>query len=438
MKIGAQSLDNVDQIITIAEFKESNGGLSSIRGKIIEIYSDAILIKDDTGMIFVTNTYIPPYYYSSYIYRTYTFTGYLVNYHGRKEMKNTTYNNVSYTTGEYVDYEPVSLSEIVSYDHYDDSIFGKPVQITGTLTYEVDYYDYHYYLSDGYDKIRLDNVYYLPDLYISNYLGLEITICGRVYGLDPYASQNDVWTIEVARQPVLIKNYSNEEVVDLIGEQVLKDYNNYTYRIFDEIYLTPNYSLFPNATLTYEVVSGNEFVDFYDNYGTFYWSDTDNVIKFKLTVTSGEVSKDFIFSVLVQGIPISSLDDVYLETDGTTKLYLRGVLLHIAPDGAYFLVENEVYFLANAYTDKYVHYIGSEYLIRGYRAKFDGEVNLRYYPQILEWLDDKPDDYPEPMELTIQEVYQLDVRDLERKILHISGTLRYEPCSDLYYLKKSW
>ena len=421
--------------VTIAEFKASNGETLTIVAKVIDIYDNAILVEDNTGMLLINQVYFPPYSYYNYVNRNYEFTGNLHNYRGRLEMNATDYKLISIGTETEVIYEKVELSEIVSYDHWDDTVFGKPVEITGTLKYEIRNYEFVYYLTDGFDKVRISNANYIPGGFIDDYVGLEISVKGRIYGLGKSIWGDDIWTIGAARYPVTIKDYTDEEIVDIIKDRIINEYDKATYQIFDTVYFTPSYSSFPYACFSFEVTRGNEFIDFDGNFGSFYWTETDQEIDFLVTITNGTVTKTFTITINIEGIELSNIDDIFLNVEGTTKLYLRGTLLYVTYDGAYFLIDNQVYFLANVYTNKYEHRVDREYLISGYRAQFDGETNLRYYLRIEEWLDDYHDEYPEPESLTIQEIYQEDLHDLQRKIIHVSGTLRYEQCSDSYYLE---
>lgn len=423
----------VDKPITpIADFKESNGETLTIYGKIIEMYADALLVEDETGMIFVSNARSLFYTYNLYINAEFSFTGYLIEYRGRKAMYATSYESMVMGGSDTVDYEPVTLAEIVNYDHRDDSVYGKLVKITGTLIRKGDYYSDEYFLTDGFDTVRLENVLYIPDQYIGDFVGFEITIEGRVFGVESSYFGGDAWTIQVARKPVVMKEYEDEEIIDLIGEIIVSQYGNRVYNLLDEFYFDSEYPAIPGLGVYVEIINGEDVLDFYDSYGYFNWTEVDREITFSVTLSYGELEKTFTFTIIVEGITLASLEDVFLETDGTEKLYLRGTMLFIAADGVYFLIEDQVYFLANAqsYGD-----IGADYLISGYRAEFDGEMNLRYYPMVEMWIDWYYGDYPEPELYTIQEIYLEDPYDLGRKVLNISGTLKYEPCSGYYYLE---
>lgn len=423
------------KVATIAELKQSNGELLTIYAKIIEIYNNNVLVQDDTGMIFVNYMYISPYYYSSYVNSYYQITGYVTNYRGRLEMIANSYSYFSYGSSTTVDYVNTPLVEIVNYDHWDDRVFGKPVSITGTLIYEYqDYNESQYYITNGFDKVRLDNLSYIPGPHISNYIGLEVTVVGRIQGLDRYSYFGDYWTVKLARVAIVANTSDDEAIVDRIGESFISEHHNRTYRFFDSISFNTYYPYFANLSFHFEVISGNNAIDFYDNYGTFYVVQENQEISFKITITKGEVSKEFYLTITLEGIEIANFEDIFIG-EGTKKLYLVGTLIHITPDGGYFLIDGNIYFLANVYIDRYEHSTGNEYLLSGYRSEIDGKTNLRFQVSIDTWLGNYYGEYPEGENYTIQEVYQAEPFDLARQVLLISGTLKYEPCSDMYYLE---
>lgn len=432
LKVGT---DSEIPLVTIAEFKESNGEMLRVEGTIVDIYSLYVLIEDETGVLFVRSQSFQ-YSYNYFINRKIIFTGQLNIYRGRKEMIYLGYEDLNTYGSSEVYYEPITLAEIVSLDPYADSVYGRPVEITGIIYREWDNYsyDFQFYLTDGFDKVRLENYYYLPGQYIGYLEGLEVTVKGRILGIDPYFWGEDVWTVELARIPVETKGFSDQETVDFIKETLVSNYDNTVYTFLDYLYFDFSQYSFPAASVHFEILSGEEAIDFYGYSGYFQMVEEDTEIVFRVTVICNEAYEEFTLTITLHAMDLSTYEDIFDEEGGFKRLYLKGVMLYEAPDGVYFLIDGNVYFLANVLEGSY-YYEGSEYLLTGYRATIDGKTDIWLNAEVVYELGYYYDDYPEPETITIQEIYAKDYRELLKGTYWISGTLGYDKASDLYYLE---
>ena len=125
--------DSEIPLITIAEFKESNGEMLRVEGTIVDIYSLYVLIEDETGVLFVRSQSFQ-YSYNYFINRKIIFTGQLNIYRGRKEMIYLGYETQILTAAAKYTMNRLLWLEIVSLDPYADSVYGRPVEITELFT----------------------------------------------------------------------------------------------------------------------------------------------------------------------------------------------------------------------------------------------------------------------------------------------------------------
>lgn len=423
--------------VTISEFKNSHGETLKVVGKVMEIYSNYVLIEDETGMLFVRTTSFL-YNYNYFINRKLVFTGQLNNHRGRLEMLYNRYESFEAATAPEVIFEPRTLAEIVSLDPYDDAVYGLPVEITGLLYSETDETSYNteYYITDGFDRIRLKNFEYIPNTEIANYVGMEITVKGRIFGLDPYYYGNDVWTIQISRLPLVTQEYDEEAIVAKIKGMLIQNYDQATYQYIDYLYFDYNQYAYSMADVYFDIISGSEAIDFYSysNSGNFYWVEEDVEIVFKVTINCGEEHDEFNLTIILKAMELNTYEDIFDETGGFKLLFLKGVLFHRAPDGLYFLIDDKVYFLANV-PYAYDYYEEIEYLFTGYRATVDGKTNIWTNASVYQELGYFYEDYPEPQPITIQEIYARDFSEILTKIHSISGTLGHDADSGLYYLE---
>lgn len=420
-----EEVEPLIEYVTIEQLKTSQGEKLSIYAKIIEISQEYILVKDDTGVIYV-NYVIWDYYYSSYINCYYYFTGNLINYRGRCELINVEIKEVFIEPEETTtEYEEVSLSNIVSRDHRYDENFGQPVKVRGRLKYE----NNMYYLTDGVNKVKLLNAFMLY-----SYIDFNITICGRIFGLDKN-SNYDLWSITLTKNKYELDEYQPLEIIDFVGKEIINGYHNLVVMPFENYFLYTN-SVFP-VLIHYQIIKGNHGVNLNNDYYyvQFLLTENDTEIIFEATVSLEGLSKSYRFSVNLKGFQVFNLEDVFTPQLEAKQFSLMGQLMYIdyTNNFAYFLVDNKVYYVndINMYG-----YPGSKYIITGYKGEKNGEYNLNYNLQLIftNEYDDKFNYLTETM--SIQAIYNtnLEENNLRQKCLQVMGRLYYDEVHDQFYL----
>lgn len=426
--------DKEAEIVSIAEFKDSLGETKAIYAQVIGIYYDLVLVKDETGILYIKGMFITYYEYENTLNRYFTFVGKSEYHRGRYEMRLSSYATTSeFGEGESVNYEMTDISVITNYDHRDPDIFGKPVAVRGIVRYEEENYQYYYYLYDGFEKVRLDNDYHLKGGGLYNFIDQEVTIRGRIYG---FASngQSDTWIIGLDRYAIQSDQFSEEEIVYLVGNKIIRDYHNTVYDIYEEIYFYVDEGFFPNSSVTFYQVNGFEVVNFYGNSGIIYPTDEDYIVEFSVKVSCGSYTEYLTLEILIRGTALNSLDDLFEEEGGTIKVAVRGTLIHIVDGGgAYFSINDEVYFLENFISNRYDHYVGDTYMIIGYKTEIDGETNITYVVSVVSSFYE--DYYLEPTDISIHQIYEADPLEIGRELLYVNGILKYEEVSNTYYLE---
>ena len=162
------------------------------------------------------------------------------------------------------------------------------------------------------------------------------------------------------------KGFSDQETVDFIKETLVSNYDNTVYTFLDYLYFDFSQYSFPAASVHFEILSGEETIDFYGYSSYFQMVEEDTEIVFRVTVICNEAYEEFTLTITLQAMDLSTYEDIFDEEGGFKRLYLKGVMLYEAPDGVYFLIDGNVYFLANVLEGSY-YYEGTEYLLTGYR-----------------------------------------------------------------------
>lgn len=426
-----------EQLVSISTFKQSNGERLMIQGQLVtySYYLSVVLIEDDTGSIYVNLDYIP---YDIRIGRIYQVSGQLNNYHGRLEMivaseiKLIENSNISY------EFDALTFSDIVFFDHYDNEVFGRPVKLTGTLIKENDYNIPIYYLTNGIEKVRIiDNSYSL-----NQYIDLEITIQGFIYSLSNY-NWYDCWNIIVndatynEYKNAIVKEYLNTEKLDYVKDIINYFFTNLIISPFDEIYV-PDYSsswpLFPNVTVIYDIVNGSEVLSLNDDLLQAEFVENDTTVTLKITLMIDEETEEFFCTVTVKKTTINSLIDLLAICEGTPLITLMGIVYYVYMNDIYFLINGEIYYLANQYLP-FIR-IGSEVIISGQKNVRNHEGDFGYDITITT-LDSYQEIDLEPYPITIAQIYENDFStdDIRRKLLQVYGKLYFDEFLSLYYLE---
>ncbi len=423
---------NTREIVSIETFKNSNGETLTIKGVVVSISYDYFLIEDDSGRIFVeTDTYQT----LSNLGKLVEITGNLSSYNGRKQVnKDYQMTIVGQNQIVLIDYNDTPLSDIVKHDFYDERQYGKSVTLTGLVISKLDEnYRTHFYLTDGYDEVRLD-AYQSYQFY--NYVGFEITVRGFIYGLSKN-SLDDVWTINVLPSSQTIQDYTTDELIDIIGNGIIESFDGEYYKSYSSIYFPTHHSLIYYADIDYAVTNDiDHIIDL--NRQIIGAVEDDTTFEIKVTITLNDTSKDFYFYIHVRGIKSIDIDDLEnpnhnLYDDIAAKVqYFYGI------EGTkYYLHNGKVYVLNDHYQYPYTIDEGDFVYLRGVKNVIDELGGFGYEVGIVDANESSDEFEVESYPISIMEIYQvdLDTFDLTEKYLKVYGQLLYDEYMKMYYIE---
>ena len=421
-------------LLTIALFKETSfGDISTFQAQVIALATvsegTCLLLADESGMIyFYVNQYY--YYLTGMIGKTIEVTGALASYRGRLEVaREATYEIISNGVASAI-FNPSTIAQLVSLDHRNNEIFGQGVSFTGTI--ELEGWN-RYYISDGYNRVRVFGTWN-TDSKFSSYLGYQVTINGFIFG---YLDNSPEFAIFVpdpiysSYNPVIIKEYQEDEIVDFIEQALLTDYQNYILD-FDGIYLRSSFSPFNNASITYQVVSGN-YVSIIGSYLYPQITPNDENVVIEATITVGNTIKVVQLNMLLKGFVFNSFEELFVDNDNTEEINLKVTYLHGGWGYQYFLIEDNIYYLEYFFDQSYN--TGDTLILTGKKYKIDGIVDYTFEINSIN-TDDNPELFnAEAVPMTIEQVYLIGNSNDISDYLLINGYLRYNPYTDSFYIE---
>lgn len=412
------------------------GDLVAFQGLVIGIHSDYpnsyFLLYDETGVIYVrTSSYFFDY---NNVGRVINLTGTVEIVRGRKQV----FNDTSYTalsnatpTQEFI---PTSYLELLNYDNYEQSIYGKPVVLTGKLIVR-NYSDF--YLTNGYDEVRL-TAFETNALTLRNYNGYQVQIKG--FYLGNCNNYDNKINIIVAKHysygtTIALDNYSDEEIVNLTGEYLLNHYQEDELWDIDQLSLITSHPVFL-PTITYDIISGSEYAFIDGNMLKFYDLSESVEIVLQITVSFGSFEKVFTKMITVNDFALHSLDDLFALVPGTPDIRLQAIVIYQNEDYTYFLIDEKIYYLEGYYFESLM--VNSEVYITGKKTIIDGIADYSYQIETIHIQEEVMYDLlAEPM--TIEEIYANDfsLNNLSEKYLEVFGRLHYDMVTEMFYLEDS-
>lgn len=290
----------------------------------------------------------------------------------------------------------MTLADILAMDPYDQSVYGLPVTLTGTVIREYGDNAYLYYLSNGHDRVLISSM----DLYygiLNGYVGYEVTLQGFVFGVNPVFENNEMTVMVYSynysgTQVVALGDYADQDVVDMalaaIQHQVdgynpaLMPYEQWNYPSIP--YVLQN--AYPSLNLTYTFVTNGVYAEDY-GYGFQALMAPENLdIVLQVDITLNDATASGTITKYLIGFTIGTLDDLFDSASGTPVVALQATVLYSGWGYSYYLIEGKVYYL-DAYTSAWVNPGEQVYLV-GRKNVINGVANYTYQIMLVsEYLD---------------------------------------------------
>ncbi|HKL47834.1 MAG TPA: hypothetical protein VJ878_04115, partial [Candidatus Izemoplasmatales bacterium] len=190
---------------------------------------------------------------------------------------------------------------------------------------------------------------------------------------------------------------------------------------------------YPETTIVYEVISGNDYVTVENNYFITNHAPYDVEIVVQVSIMLNASMLDFTFSTYLNGYSISNLEVLFDPTPSTQEIALEAVVLHSSYNKHYFEIEGKVYKL-----DLFMYgglQKGAEVMIIGQKSVIDGIADYTYHVQVIDQ-NMMGTITLTPNLISIEDLYTTDYdsNPLHEQINTIYGKLTYDPFLDLYIL----
>jgi len=427
-------LTSTTVVVSIEEFKNSNGEELTVCGNIISIGTNYFLIEDDTGRIFVNSDV---YRYNSDLGKKVEVTGKLTSCRGRLEVgKDNVINIIAQNQVTIIDYPEVFLSEILKADPYNQSVYGKSLVVKGTLIVERDeYYNISLYITNGYDKIKIESIPY-SNYSLSIYDGFNVEVKGFIYGRKVNSTE-DVWCINFFNNSIKLDGYTVEENIDFVGNEIISKYDGLYLNSGSRINLLTSHQVILNTNIIYEAINDtNNIIDF--NTGLISIVNEDTEITVKATISLDGVTKEYLFTIIIKGLTLNSLSEL-LSSGGVPydEVAILAQLYFQSYGTRYFLIDGIVYVI----NYNYYYYNGLEegdqVYISGVKTVIDGKGGFGYDIDISLPLSNSREYNLESHSISLAQVYQtdLEIYDLTQKYLEVYGQILYDHIMEMYYLK---
>ena len=333
-----------------------------------------------------------------------------------------------------------SVSDVLLEDMTDPDYMATPYLLSGHVTMVPSNFGDAFYLTQGEDRVRI----FVPEAYWSslrNYMGYNIQIRVFAYGNDQDGIPAFMYTNRsyLGDPAIELADYTDEEILEMMMQSILDDHNAYNpMRVEDDYVWYPSidYVLmnhYPQTTITYEVISGNEYVTTFNDYFLTLYAPMDVEIITQATITLNSSTIDFTFSTYLNGYTISDLADLFDPTPSTQEIAIEAIVLYSGFNSHYFEIEGKVYRL-NLFMYGGLEK-GGQVIIIGQKSVINGVADYTYNVKVI-------DQYTmgtitlTPQLTTIEDLYttDYDINPLHQQIHTIYGRLSYDPYLDLFTL----
>lgn len=439
-------------ISTIADMVTDPLNAYTIRGMVVGVIESIdnqhiLLIDDTTGIVYVTLDY--DVYYQLYDYGMYGLIGDTLEISGTAVVIQNRYeidfNAISvYARNETVSYvfTEETISDLLALDMTDTTIYGTPVNVSGVV--EEIYIDSTraFVLNDGTHHILVS----MTDAYwpvLSQYVGYQVAIDGFVFGVNSLYDETSL-TIMLndykydGSNSIQLDGYTDEEVVMMALDRVVMQFESYNpIRMpFEWVSLPGLNQIFskgyPGMTMTYSVVSGGEFIEFYSNAFSTKLTGEDQIIELNLEVSYNGITKDMILKVHLNGFTPVTLADLFAVEEGTKEIVLEAEVLMSGFGYYYLLIEDKVYYL-ESYGYSYVN-PGDQILLIGQKSLISGKADYTYNIYLLTTSYGSSSITYTPVTINDLYINDYDLNPIDEQPLAVSGKLGYDPYLEMFTL----
>ncbi|MDY0010682.1 MAG: InlB B-repeat-containing protein [Candidatus Izemoplasmatales bacterium] len=421
-----------------------------IQGQVITVANLAdgwahFMIEDESGLIevLVSGADIIKYldYTSGFVGQIFTFTGKADFVFGKKVFTSETLSRYSFGEPVVKTFSTFSLAQVEDFNYEDSSLYGLSVEISGTVIVEFGS-SIEFYLTDGFNKIRITD-YQGGWAAFPSYEGLKINLKGFIHGLDSSGNPTVVThlydyddTISVELYP-----YTDQEACDLVKDLLQKMYVSNDTLLNSEDYISyysapaviqSNYDI----TVIYNVIRGMELVSDDGDRLVMNLNDQDYQVEVEVIISVKEAVAYFTFTRNVNGFALNILDDLFAESPDLTEIALEGYLIAYGFGYAYFLIENEIYYL-DEYVDTWGS-MGDKFYIVGKKSVIDGVSDYTYQINVFNTYENIDLEFT-ALTTDVTTLYTNDysLNPLQREYLKLYGTIGYDPYLGYYTLTSS-
>ena len=446
--------DDVDQGMVVTNINDAILDLSQtymiygqVKVFVIDQDGNAIFIIDDTTMairVILDDSLFTSYnnYVDAYLY----FTGTINQDLGYYQMVATDMIDERIYMATQSDFTNYTLEEMNNLDLADQSIYGRPVIISGDITVEYVDYQPYYYIDDGTNRVSVTNKYIWGEL--SAYIGYHVEIYGFILGENPSIDINEICVFVDSYKsydehlPIELHGYTEQEVLDTVVDAM------YTSTMMSRYTLQPN-DVVPYVSMPYEIyvfdnqfgpinieseiVVGQEYLAYDNEKGQFVFMhvDEDKDIVIRVTVSMNGLEKTYEVTYVLNGYVLNTLEELYEVEANTAEIALDAVYLYSIDRHHYFYIENQIYQF-EGHLDSYINEDYSVTII-GKKQTINGVSDYTYEFYAIENSFVGFGTTPETVTM-MQLYYQNENDPLHQKFLNIKGEVGYDPYLDAYTL----
>ncbi|MFA7076560.1 MAG: hypothetical protein WC152_07855, partial [Candidatus Izemoplasmatales bacterium] len=383
--------------------------------------------------------------YNGYVGEIIEFIGFAEKVKGRYEVTPESFRVESRAGIVEAIFEEKEISDLLALSLFDETIYGKPYQITGLVEKESGNNAELYYVNDGINRILIttNELYYGI---LNEYVGYDVTLKGFVFGENSAFEKEEITLIVNkykydGENSIVLANYTDQEIVDILLENVLYSYQQNYMNLnpgdtgsYVNGVAEPIASSYPEATITATVLSGIDFIDFYGGYFTAKNLKQDERVEILIDISCNSATTTTVLEFKINGYQTSSFLDLFGSEEGTEEIVLEAELVLKDWGYSYFKIGEYIYYLE---TKAYINaYPGEKVLLIGKKNIIDGIADYTYDISVVS-LYEYPYTTLEPTtNVTISDLYSNDysLLPLQREYLQVSGVLGYDPYLELYTL----
>ncbi len=402
----------------------STGQQFTLRGVVVSSnFEYGCVLKDDTGSVYLRDASLHVgdevviqviKYYEGYIYFTDA---------GNYLIKLISINND-------LNLEPIKLSvpDYVTLVNKSEYHLGDYVELTGyirALRYNDYYSDYYIYIENSGYSVLVTG--YMVKLLVP-YDGMEVTIRGFI---DEYWNGDYYFYFAGARNDIIIRNYTDQELVDILSKMFIHKYANKTFQPLDEFYLDPYHPILGGEISYVFSESSKQYYD--ETTNTFKIVYTPQPITIDITFKSGTSSVTYRYNTTLEPFTYDTIDELVLLDDEYKEVIVKGIIVYWHPEYSILKVEDKYLFINIDYLNTY---LGDEVILKGSLYNYNGELYITSDNRnsILQTISRNNPITLNYEQLSLLEVSKINMRNPENynRYIQTQGILTFE--NNNYYL----